>query len=811
MLHLIAGISFVIVFLFLFVIRFRKQIWKILKKIGSFCRKLFNKIFKKEDVVDETEELNEEIVEEVKEDKKESKRDVYLLVLKIVSIIAVVVFFVRYMSFREIQLLGESERIIDFRVEGAGPFEEPILNQLGNILIWFEIVAFLTIVSAPFFDSKIVKFISLYVATPLIVGCFAGMKLMYGMMVGSQRVGFTYKMFGIEIGMLLAITAMNWVVNAKTKFYHPTIRKGLLATLIFLIFAIPTYLPQSLFGQAPVLWNVYDLSMTHRIFIYLFILIPPLPLYFALRNQSQPFIRYFLLTITTSVMIIFVAFTKYDAFFEPWRWPLHLCNTVVFIMPICFVFKAKRLFYFTYFINVFGAMFAILMPNTGDMVNMMDPDIWRYWFDHAIAFWMPLLAVALRVFEKPKLRQYFYSTIWFTVYFVFCVVLNTVFRAYAGSYFELKSIYNGYEFVKPYTKYHWVGSSNFFFANSNFLPNKLGDFGKKIFAVELHFNFKNAPRQAVVYPAFQIPFYFTYVLLGFGMWFVYVLFFKISEEHYDLLLKLKAIKADRLALESRMEGRSLQEPMDENAGISYKLIDFSKKYAGRKVFAVEHANLEVYGGEIFGFLGPNGAGKSTIIKSTVGIQPITSGRIEICGYDVQSQPIEAKSLIGFVPDHYALYEKLSGREYLNYIADIYKVSKEDREERLNHYVKLFELENAIDNKIKTYSHGMKQKITIMSALIHDPKIWILDEPLTGLDPQSIFQVKQCMIDHAKKGNIVFFSSHIIDVVEKLCDKIAIIKKGHIMCVRNTEDVEKEAGSLERYYLDMIGDTVTERK
>ena len=809
MLYLIAGISFVVTFLILFILRFEKTlnvlkiigrfIVKIAKIVGNFFRNLFYKIFKKEPKA------------KAEKVKKERNIDPYLLVLKIVSIITVVVFFARYMSFREIQLLGESERIIDFRQAGAGPFEEPILNQLGNIFIWFEVVAFLTIVSAPFFDSKITKFISLYISTPLILHCFAGMKLMYGMMVGSQRVGFTYKMFGVEMGMLLALTAMNWVVNAKTKFYRPTILKGLLSAGIFLIFAVPTYLPQSIIGQAPVLWNAYGLSMTHRIFIYLFILVPPLPLYFFLRNQSKPFIRYFLLTITTSVMILFVAFTKYDAFLEPWRWPLHLCNTVVFIMPICFIFKAKRLFYFTYFINVFGAMFAILMPNTGDMVNIMDPDIWRYWYDHAIAFWMPLLAVAVGVFERPKLRQYFYSTIWFTVYFLFCVTLNTVFRAYAGYVFEAKSIYNGFDFVAPYTKYHWVGSSNFFFANNDFLPNKLGDFGKKIFAIEFHFNFKNAPREAVLYPAFQIPFYFTYVLLGFGMWFVYVLFFKISEEHYDLHLKLKAIRADRLALESKMDGRSLQEPMDKDAGISYKLIDFSKKYAGRKVFAVEHANLEVHGGEIFGFLGPNGAGKSTIIKSTVGIQPITSGRIEICGYDCETQPIEAKSLIGFVPDHYALYEKLSGREYLNYIADIYKVSKEDREERLDKYIKLFELEGAIDNKIKTYSHGMKQKITIMAALVHDPKIWILDEPLTGLDPQSIFQVKQCMIEHAKKGNIVFFSSHIIDVVEKLCDKIAIIKKGHIMCVRNTADVEKEAGSLERYYLDMIGDTVTERK
>ncbi len=808
MLYLIAGISFVVVFLFLFFYKLgekkgfclRTFILRILNIIGNFFKKLFYKVFKKGAEPEKKEKV-----------KKEIKPISYLTIVKVVSVIAVVIFFVRYMSFKEVQLLEGEERIFDFRPAGAGPFDKPILNQLGNVCIWFEFVAFLTIVTAPFFDSKITKFISLYVSAPLILACFAGMPLMYGMMVGHQKIGFTYKMFGIEMGILVALCAMNWLVNWKTKFYRPTIIKGLVTTIIFLIFSIPTYLPQSLFGQAPALWNAYNLSSTHRIFIYCFILIPPLPLYFFLRNQSKPFIRYTLLNISTGVMILFVAFTKYDAFMEPWRWPLHLCNTAVFVMPFCFVFKAKRLFYFTYFINVFGAMFAILMPNTGDMVNIMHPDIWRYWFDHSIAFWMPLLAVAVRVFERPKLKQYFFSTVWFTVYFVFCVVINTVFRAYGGYIYQTKSVYDGLNFVEPYTKYHMVHGSNFFFANSDFLPKKFGELGKKIYNIEWHFHFKNAPSDAIVYPAFQIPYYIVYVLLGFGMWFVYVLFFKISEEHYELRLKLKAIKADRLALESKMDGRSIQEPMDKNAGISYKLIDFSKKYAGRKVFAVEHANLEVHGGEIFGFLGPNGAGKSTIIKSTVGIQPITSGRIEICGYDVQSQPIEAKSLIGFVPDHYALYEKLSGREYLNYIADIYKVSKQDREERLDKYIKLFELEGAIDNKIKTYSHGMKQKITIMAALVHDPKIWILDEPLTGLDPQSIFQVKQCMIEHAKKGNIVFFSSHIIDVVEKLCDKIAIIKKGHIMCVRDTKDVEAEAGSLERYYLDMIGDTVTKRK
>ena len=221
---------------------------------------------------------------------------------------------------------------------------------------------------------------------------------------------------------------------------------------------------------------------------------------------------------------------------------------------------------------------------------------------------------------------------------------------------------------------------------------------------------------------------------------------------------------------------------------SNKLVlkNFSKKYSTSDVYAVKDANLEITGGEIFGFLGPNGAGKSTIIKSVVGIQSITSGKIEVCGYDVAKQSVGAKMQTGFVPDHYALYENLTGREYVNYIADLYAVSKEDRDKRIEEFVERFNLRHAFDNPIKTYSHGMKQKITIMSALVHSPKLWILDEPLTGLDPESIFQVKEAMKKHAEDGNIVFFSSHIIDVVERLCDKIAIIKKGNVLCTRSEE-------------------------
>ena len=241
-----------------------------------------------------------------------------------------------------------------------------------------------------------------------------------------------------------------------------------------------------------------------------------------------------------------------------------------------------------------------------------------------------------------------------------------------------------------------------------------------------------------------------------------------------------------------------------------EFIDFSKRYGNSDTFAVDHVNLSVKGGQIFGYLGPNGAGKSTCIKTTIGIQPVTEGAIKVCGFDVKTESTQCKSLIGYVPDHYALYEKLTGREYINYIADLYGVSKEDRDRRIAKYVDMFELHQAFDNRMQTYSHGMKQKMTIMAALVHNPKVWILDEPLTGLDPQSIFQVKQCMIEHAKEGNIVFFSSHIIDVVERLCTDIAIIRKGHIIYQGSMkETLKNHPEGLETFYMEQINEVIDE--
>ena len=184
----------------------------------------------------------------------------------------------------------------------------------------------------------------------------------------------------------------------------------------------------------------------------------------------------------------------------------------------------------------------------------------------------------------------------------------------------------------------------------------------------------------------------------------------------------------------------------------------------------------------------------------VGIQSITEGEIYIDGYSIKSQPIEAKLRIGYVSDNHAVYEKLTGREYIHYVADLYKVDKETRDQRLNDLLEQLQLGHAIDNEVKSYSHGMKQKLVVIASLIHEPSIWILDEPLTGLDPRSSYQIKELMKSHAEKGNIVFFSSHVIEVVEKICTKIAVITEGELAGIYDVNELKEKGVSLETLYM-----------
>lgn len=225
-----------------------------------------------------------------------------------------------------------------------------------------------------------------------------------------------------------------------------------------------------------------------------------------------------------------------------------------------------------------------------------------------------------------------------------------------------------------------------------------------------------------------------------------------------------------------------------------------KVYQNAKYISARNVSFEINAGEVFGFLGVNGAGKSTTIKCVTGIIPFTAGSIKVCGYDIKTQAFDAKKSFGFVPDNHAVYDKLTGSEYVSYIAAIYKVPKEVYQQRFDMLVKKFNLGHAVNNQIMSYSHGMKQKISIIGALIHEPKLWILDEPMVGLDPQSILEVKNYMKEYAKAGNAVLFSSHNLDTVEKLCDRALIIHGGSVIAVIDVKEYCKSGKSLEDEFM-----------
>lgn len=234
-----------------------------------------------------------------------------------------------------------------------------------------------------------------------------------------------------------------------------------------------------------------------------------------------------------------------------------------------------------------------------------------------------------------------------------------------------------------------------------------------------------------------------------------------------------------------------------------RLTNVSKTYAKSDVKAVDDISLDIRDGEIFGFLGPNGAGKSTTIKMITGILTPSQGTIEVNGVNIADNPVAAKQQIGFVPDNHETYETLKGTEYLRLVGVMYGVEPSQLAERTAKYAEMFQLTDALPQLISSYSHGMKQKLMIIAALVHQPKVWVLDEPLTGLDPQSAFSLKQLMREHAAEGNTVFFSSHVIDVVEKLCDRIAIINHGKIIAVDTLDAIRANPElSLEEVFLSL---------
>ena len=233
------------------------------------------------------------------------------------------------------------------------------------------------------------------------------------------------------------------------------------------------------------------------------------------------------------------------------------------------------------------------------------------------------------------------------------------------------------------------------------------------------------------------------------------------------------------------------------------VIDHLTKKYGEKA-AVNDLSLQIAPGEIYGFIGHNGAGKTTTLKAIAGILDFDSGEIRIDSHSIKTEPIACKEVLAYIPDNPDLYEYMTGQKYLNFIADVFRVPQKEREQRIKNYAALFELTPALANPIAAYSHGMKQKLAVISALIHNPKLVLMDEPFVGLDPKASHLLKEIMRDICNRGGAIFFSTHVLEVAEKLCDKVAIIKDGRLVRSGTMEEVKGDE-SLESVFLELEAD------
>ena len=243
--------------------------------------------------------------------------------------------------------------------------------------------------------------------------------------------------------------------------------------------------------------------------------------------------------------------------------------------------------------------------------------------------------------------------------------------------------------------------------------------------------------------------------------------------------------------------------MDMQERAMLEIRHFSKSYGGGKK-AVDDLSLHVMPGDIYGFIGHNGAGKSTTIRAVVGVLDFKEGDIFIDGHSVRTEPLACKQITAYIPDNPDLYENLTGIQYLNFIADVFAIDAHDRETRIRRYADQFEMTADLGSLISSYSHGMKQKLAIISALIHEPRLLVLDEPFVGLDPKASFTLKEIMRQMCDRGTAIFFSTHVLDVAEKLCNKVAIIKHGRLIAAGTMAELT-EGHSLEEAFLEVDGD------
>ncbi|MCD8206015.1 MAG: YwaF family protein [Clostridia bacterium] len=691
------------------------------------------------------------------------------LTLKVFALVLAAVFLARY------TVSSKSVFDVSAALSESGPEDiSTCLSYITLFAVWLELSSLLVVCLYPFFPGESV--FKNYAKTFALISAFINFGLLRWTTYSFEGVYLDDTLtagavlLAVEVGMVLCLSLHALSYGGG---FHITRKEGVRMARFLPVLLFSAMMPYMFSG---VLGNFgYTHSMGfdtyHRGYIY-FTLLLLVAAVFCFIKCDKEFIRVSLLFASLGALISFWYQYDYTTFSDFGSWPLHLCSLMMMAVPLCLIFRWQWLFDFVLLFGVGAALIGILLPVYENSYGALSTDTVTYWLSMVVSFDFPILMCFYGIYRTPKLREGLWCLFAFFVYFA-AVVIASAFMSADGEIVD------------------------FFFVSSTVLSDKLGSVGSGLYGVEFTVG------RAAFQPLYELVWFVVYGVIGVLLYFFYQMLVGLKDMYVGIYERQREIKLEEYAFfEERGNMKTTGEFMNGESVDKLVVKNLYKRYGSSKRYAVTDASFEVKAGEILGFLGHNGAGKSSIIKCIVGIQPPTAGSIEINGYDVSKQSVEAKMQVGFVPDHYALYEKLTGREYINYVADLYNVSKEDRDERMEDLLEKLSMGDAIDSPIQTYSHGMKQKTAIMSALIHNPKLWILDEPLTGLDPTSIYQVKQCMIDHAAKGNIVFFSSHLIDIVEKLCTRIIMIKRGHIMVENTMDELMENNVDLEQYYLDV---------
>ncbi len=700
--------------------------------------------------------------------KQQKSKD---LVFKILGWVFFAVFVFRFFSH------DSFSDLVQFNMPQYG---SKFLVVLTSLLRWSCNIYVLLLSTIPCVKSKNLRNLVVLVALPFVALNFIFFARNVHCFIGFGKSLLNYRVFQYALELIVAFTMCFYLIFVlKHKIEYKSNKKefwlNILKTLpLIMLMAFQLEIPQQWFGTTEVVLDFMTFAQHVWIFLLLVMLVG---IHYGLKDKSEDVKYASMLLLSVSMFYqYFGKMTYISTLFAGQAisltsLPFHICNLATALIPLALVTKNMFLFSFTYYVNVFGALIAIIIPNVDSGVISYAFLVFAY--EHSFAFLCPILFVSLGLMPRTKKSNLKFAIASFTCYFVMAVILNVWF-------------------------FNYDSGVNYFFLGNDFLPNKIALL--KTVKELLVVRFKLGSLNFALYPLFYLVVYLGFLLVMFIAYFIYKILYRYFDESRAVADAVKKEEKDYLEFIKQLNGKSIDSPVKKEEGIMIKFEHVSKKYKSNDFYSVKDFNLEVKDGEVFGFLGSNGAGKSTTIKALVGILPLTEGHIYVDGFDVEKQPLQTKKLIGYVPDNHAVYERLSGRMYVNYIADLFGVPKENRG-IIDELAKKFNLLEALDKPIKTYSHGMKQKITIISALVHDPKVWVLDEPLTGLDPQSCYEVKQIMREHANKGNTVFFSSHIIEVVEKVCDRVAIIYKGQLKGVYDMKELEEKNQSLVEIFMN----------